>query len=220
MTLILGVQCADGVIIAADRKVLRGGEADYEDKIHRVGHASIGFAGLTGLRDDFLFLVDGEIGQARPTTLYELKVVVEDVLFSLEKRYNSRLGPGDEVVDGILGGLERLDSGAATLYHISGGYAERVRFVSIGHGSPYAQGIAKFLFRDSDALNTTEAAKLASFVVCWVTEDLDTTVGGSPQVITYLNGKGTPITLDAATSRKMGAKARTLKRELRTKLGL
>jgi 20S proteasome alpha/beta subunit len=39
MTLIIGVRCRDGVVIGSDQKILRGGEAEYSNKIFVIGGA-------------------------------------------------------------------------------------------------------------------------------------------------------------------------------------
>jgi 20S proteasome alpha/beta subunit len=64
MTLIIGHKCSDGVVLAADRKLLRGEEPHYGDKILEIGGVVFAFEGLTGIRDDFL-LTAFRVGQGR-----------------------------------------------------------------------------------------------------------------------------------------------------------
>jgi hypothetical protein len=79
MTLIIGAECQDGIVLGSDRKLRRGEEVDYSDKIFEMGNSIIGCAGLTGIRDDFLLIMSSEIARIRPRSLYELKVIAEDI---------------------------------------------------------------------------------------------------------------------------------------------
>jgi hypothetical protein len=183
--------------------------------------AAVGFAGLTGLREDFLLLVGNEVGARRSATLYELKLVVEDIIFDLGQRYSGRLAPGEEFVEGILVGLERLRSGRAQLYHLVGGYAEKVKFCAIGHGSPYAVSVAKFLFEPAPGgLSVEEAGRLATFVLSWVREDVDTTVGGDPKVLLFRHEQPEAEELDRRSKDEMIAKAQDVKASFRRFLGV
>ena len=93
MTLIIGARCTDGIILAADRKVIRGGEADYMDKVFQLEGIVLAFEGLTGIRDDFLLLLRSEMNRTRGfTSIYEMKLVVEDIVSDLSRRYCERLG--------------------------------------------------------------------------------------------------------------------------------
>jgi len=63
------------------------------------------------------------------------------------------------------------------MYYIHGvGYGEQVEFLCTGHGGPYATTIAKFLLRKD--IDYIENAKRVAFVISWIAEDVDVTVGG------------------------------------------
>ena len=89
MTLIIGAECQDGIVLGSDRKLRRGEEVDYEDKIFEMGNSIIGCVGLTGIREDFLLIMRSEIARIRPRSLHELKIIVEDVV-STEASDNAR----------------------------------------------------------------------------------------------------------------------------------
>ena len=58
-TLIVGIRCKDGIVIGSDRKILRGGEAEYATKVFEFdigGKILFAAEGLTGIRDDFFLL--------------------------------------------------------------------------------------------------------------------------------------------------------------------
>ncbi len=93
MTLIIGTRCTNGIVLAADRKIIRGGEADYRDKVFETGNVVLAFEGPTGICDDFLLLLRSELDRTRGfTSIYEMKLAVEDIVGDLSRRYRPRLG--------------------------------------------------------------------------------------------------------------------------------
>ncbi|MBM3497307.1 MAG: hypothetical protein FJX74_01430 [Armatimonadetes bacterium] len=188
-TLLMGITCRDGIVIASDRKIGRGGETVLADKIFEFsalgGPVLFAAEGLTGIRDDFFLLLDGDIRRRRGVdSLYEVKIMVEDIIAELVRRYTDRVGDSSPI--GVLmGGLEGITSGDAVIYYVHApGYGEKVGFRCTGHGGPYAYALAKFLCEPSDGslLTVDEAARRAAFVVGWVADKLDSTVGGTAQV--------------------------------------
>ena len=189
-TLIIAIKCNDGIVIGSDRRIVRGTESQVADKVKTLDlggrgvSANVLFAaeGLTGIRDDFFLLLDGEIQRRKGVdTLYEVKVIVEDIIHELTTRYSERIGESHPI--GVaMGGLERLTSGDARLYYIhADGYGELASFVCTGHGGPYAQTLSKFLC-DVNSLTVIDAAARAAFIISWVSAgELDSTVGGKPQ---------------------------------------
>ena len=116
MTLIIGARCNNGIVLGADRKIIRGGEADYRDKIFELGGSVLAFEGLTGICDDFLLLLRSEMDRTRGfTSIYEMKLVVEDIVGDLSKRYCERLGE-EGGIGTLLGGLSSISAGQAELY--------------------------------------------------------------------------------------------------------
>lgn len=217
MTLIIGIRCRDGVVLGSDRKVLRGGEVEYANKIFVVNNVALAVEGLTGIRDDFLYLFDLELQRRRGVdTLYEVKIVAEDIIAELAERYRDRVR--EEMPIGVLAaGRESLVNGRALLYYIHGvGYGEAVDFLCTGHGGPYATSLARFLLRKD--LDVTENAKRVAFVISWVAEDVDVTVGGDPDVVIVRDSElptANPIErLDASLINSMKAKAKEMKEKL------
>lgn len=218
MTLILGVRCNDGVVLAADRKTIRGGETDYRDKVFDVGGTLLAFEGLTGICDDFLLLVRSEMDRIRGfTSIYEMKLVLEDIIGDLSKRYCERLGP-EGSIGTLLAGLSRISAGDAMLYYVHPqGYAESVNYRCSGHGADYAHSIAKFLFNST--ISCQNNAFLAAFVISWVSEDVDMMVGGDPQVAIVKDNTGVTY-LPNDLVRQASQRARQLKSRLANAFGL
>ena len=211
MTLIIGSRCDDGLILAADRKIMRGGEAHYEDKIFELGGVALAFEGLTGIRDDFLLPPQSEMGTRRFISLYEAKLVIEDIVADLSKRYAERLRE-DAYLGALLGGLSELTAGSAELYYVHPeGFGESVRYRCSGHGGDYAHCLAKFILTPEISLQ--DAAYRAAFLISWVSEDIDALVGGNPQVaiiqdgiagVNYLSDEVTEHAVQKAGSLKQG----------------
>lgn len=188
MTLVIGAQSKDGIVIATDQLAMRGGEPSYSNKIFEIGRLVFALAGPTGVSEDFLLLLnDEEKRQKGFSRLYEVKVIVEDIVSELSSRYTKRLGESGGI-SAVMGGLSEVTRGEAQLYHIlPQGYGEITRdLICIGSGSPYATCIAKFLCETK--LSVMENACLAAFIVLWVSEEVSRTVGGTPQIAIIRNG--------------------------------
>jgi len=187
-TLIIGARCKDGIVIASDRKVARESEIEYTNKVFELdlgGPVLFAAEGLTGIRDDFFLLLNAEMRRRKGVdTLYEVKVIVEDIIANLTERYAERVRDPNPI--GVLmGGLEDLTKGRATFYYIHApGYGESCSFICTGHGGSYAHSLAKFLIDPNICpdLIADETAKRVAFVISWVAKDVDSTVGGVPQV--------------------------------------
>jgi 20S proteasome alpha/beta subunit len=186
-TLIVAAKCKNGVVMVADRRTMRGTEYKEEKKIYEFYKVIIAFAGLTGLKDKFLEIVEGVLSATRVVNLGEAIVGVEDTMALISDRYEKRLG-GEARIVALLAGLEHLTSGEAKLYHVFGnGYAEEVDFLCIGHGAPYATSLAQGLYRSD--LSMERMAEIGIFLSCWV-EKVDSSVGGIPDVVFVENNKG------------------------------
>ena len=210
----MGIRSRDGVVLGSDRKVLRGGEVEYSNKIFIVNNVALAVEGLTGVRDDFLYLLNAELQRRRGVdTLYEMKVIAEDIIAELTERYRDRVR--EEVPIGVLmAGKEYLVYGKALLYYVHGvGYGEAVEFLCTGHGGPYATSLAKFLLKKEH--DVVENAKRVAFIISWVAEDVDVTVGGDPEVAIVRDSDkpaGEPIEfLDAKLVNSMKIKAKEVK---------
>lgn len=193
MTLIIGAKCKDGIVIGSDRKIIRGGETSYGNKIFEFtigGKVIFAAEGLTGVRDDFFYLLNSEISRRRIIDkLYEIKLMVEDIIANLTERYKERVRE-ESPVGVLMGGLEDLTRGPANIYYVHGvGYGEQVSFRCSGHGAQYAYSLAKFLCGPTICakLNVQEAAKRIAYIISWVSEDVDITVGGLPLVAIIKN---------------------------------
>lgn len=217
MTLIIGIRCRDGVVIGSDRKVIRGGEAEYSNKVFVINNVALAVEGLTGIRDDFLYLLNIELERRRGVdSLYEMRVIAEDIVASLAERYRERIRE-ESPIGVLMAGREQLTQGRAMLYYIHGvGYGESVEMLCSGHGGPYATTLAKFLLDKN--LDCNENARRVAFIISWVAEDVDITVGGDPEVAIVLDSTtptGEPVKfLDQEAVNQMKELARKAKADL------
>lgn len=194
MTFILGARCKDGVIIAADRRIVRGTEYEAEEKIFTPVEGVVAAAsGLTGIMDKFLKAVEFGAAAARVQTLDEVIAGIEDVTSSLRERYEKRLGEDSKgFLEVLVGGLRNLSGGKAELYHVlPEGYAEIVkRYLVIGHGEPYAKPFIKALYKED--ITCEEMAKICTFAILVIERlELNSTVGGKPQIYTIIDEEKT-----------------------------
>ena len=201
-TLIIGVRGKDGIILGSDRKVIRGGETDFEDKIKflNINGVSIIFAasGFVGIVDDFLEVfgkaLEENIKEGMINSLLSIKLLAEDMVKDIMERYESRLG--EEPLRFIFGGLSELDEGKARLYEIGApGFGQKIKYYRlIGHGSSYARTIAKYLFPISGGiegvpLKVDKIAPQIAFCISCISGEIDDYVGGNPQIVYILDEK-------------------------------
>jgi len=226
MTLLIGAECSDGVVIGSDQKTLRGGEVGYRNKIFEFdlgGKVLFAAEGLTGIRDDFFLLLNHEIRRRRGVDeLYEVKIIVEDIIAELTRRYADRVKQ-DSPIGVLMAGLEGITEGKARLYYIHGvGYGEMVRFRCTGHGGQYAYSLAKFLCgpKISQSHTVRDVALLIAFVIIWVSEDVDSTVGGTPQVAMLMNEKSDVEFLSSQAIDPVRERVEEIKKDLKKFLGL
>jgi 20S proteasome alpha/beta subunit len=191
MTCIIGVRCVDGVVLAGDRRVLRGTEYSDEPKIKRAFSGFVvGASGLSGLMDKFLFEMELYMGSEsfkKEPSWRNFLNVLEDIVAKLFDRYGSRLDENEVIETGafafdvLCACKEYLDK--ASLYHLyRNGFAQQVKtFDIIGHGLYCALPFIKTLYNEKRTM--IEMAKVCAFTLKLIDEaNIDLTVGGEPQI--------------------------------------
>lgn len=227
-TLIIGVRGKDGIILGADTKAMRGGETDFEKKvrtIHTIEKAPVIFAGAgaVGVIEDFIEIFEktliANIKEGKISSLLSIKLIAEDLVEKSEQRYAPKLG--EPSLHFVLGGLADLTKGEARLYEISPpGYGQKIKYATlVGHGSPYARTIAKYLFprHSRQGMVPLECQEIVSRIaacIYWIRDDIDSYVGGEPQIVCVLDKK--PEIKDAKFNKgKVSRKVAEMKRNLR-----
>lgn len=192
LTLIIGFRACDGVVVGSDRKLLRGFEVEYSPKYYLYDDSIVLVAvGLTGIVDDFYDLLRSEIRARKGIeSLYEFKILAEDILAELTRRYRDRVR-NERPASVILAGLEHISFGKARMYYIYGeGYGEYSKFICTGHGGPYALALAKYLLDSKE--DAEENGKRIAYIISWIAEEVDTTVGGIPDILIIRDRESPP----------------------------
>ncbi len=217
-TLVIGVHGQDGIVLAADTKVIRGGETDYEHKVRKFEIAPdspiiFASAGAVGVIEDFVELFEKtlteNIAAGKVGSLLAIKMMAENLVETTEERYAPKLQ--EPSLHFVLGGLSSLSNGKAVLYEIGfPGYGQKTKYSAfVGHGSPYARTIGKFLFpRDNKAgaipLKCADIVNRVAFCVQWVGEKVDSYVGCDAQIMYLLDDD--PVVHDGYCDKKKVAR--------------
>lgn len=192
MTLIIGARCLDGVVIAGDRRVLRGTEYSEEKKIlEPFKNFVIGASGISGLMDKFLYEINhyliSDERHENVLTWRNFSYYMEDLAFQLFERYGSRLElisnaeMGAYAFDVLYAYKEYADN--ATLFHMypNGFSTEVKKFDIIGHGYPHAMPFFKTVYNSE--MKMDEIIKLCIFIFKLIDQEkIDLSVGGVPQI--------------------------------------
>lgn len=182
MTLIIGIRCTDGVVLAGDRRVMRGTECSEERKIISIGpDFVIGYSGATCLMDKFLFEINSYLDNPDTSKLWvDFAEVLEDSVANLRNKYIQRID--DASFDVLYCG--KMIPNHANLYHIyNSGFSEEIKtFYIIGHGQPHALPFLKAAYYPEIKMN--EAVRLSAFVLQLIDKcNVDVLVGGKPQIM-------------------------------------
>jgi proteasome beta subunit len=158
-TTIVAAVCADGVIMAGDRRATAGNmiaQRDIEKVFRSDEFSAVAFAGTAGIGLDMTRLFQVELEH------YEK---IEGRILSLEGKANrlaamvrGNLGAamqGLVVVPLFAGYDEDRDQGRIFSYDAAGGRYEEHRFYSVGSGSVFARGALKKLYRDDMSIPDT-----------------------------------------------------------------
>jgi proteasome beta subunit len=178
-TTIVAVVCADGVVMAGDRRATAGNmisQRDIEKVFRSDEFSAIGIAGVAGLGIDLVRLYQVELEH------YEK---LEGRTLSLEGKANRLAAMVRTNLMGALQGLaivplfvgydEDREVGRIFAYDIAGGRYEERRFHSIGSGSVFARGALKKLYRDNMSVADTA---LVCMQALYDAADDDSATGG------------------------------------------
>jgi proteasome beta subunit len=178
-TTIVAAVCADGAVMAGDRRATAGNmisQRDIEKVFRGDEHSCVGIAGVAGIGIDLVRLFGVELEH------YEK---LEGRSLSLEGKANrlaglvkSNLGAAMQglVAVPLLAGYDlETAQGRIFSYDVAGGKYEEQRFASIGSGSVFARGSLKKLYRDG---MSTEDLVLALMQALYDAADDDSATGG------------------------------------------
>jgi len=177
MTYILGSNCADGVVLVGDRKIVSGDGSSHEfgDKIFMdAPFMVVGSSGTSGLFEKFREkVIEFTLSPSHEYTVVALTTQIEAITRQLNETYRDVLsGGGFDVLLGIKGSIN-----AVLRYVYPFGFAEGVRGCRvIGHGEPYGSFFLKHWWKPE--MTMVEVAELGFFIIKYIQEfELDNTVG-------------------------------------------
>jgi len=178
-TTIVAAVCADGVVMAGDRRATAGNvisSRDIEKVLRCDEFCCVGIAGVAGIGIDLVRLFSVELEH------YEK---LEGRMLSLEGKANrlaglvkSNLGAAMQglVAVPLLAGYDlETDLGRIFSFDVAGGKYEEQRFFSIGSGSVFARGSLKKLYRDG---MSSDDVVLALMQALYDAADDDSATGG------------------------------------------
>ncbi len=203
MTLIIGVRCKDGVILAGDKKVVEGTDITSEEKITSLPlNIHVAGAGVKEIIDKFNERVPVMLEERRMLNFNEMKkenpdIKIEEVPFyfrpyefledceglltNLSQRYIDEVHQfwHSDILVGVIvnttAELHHLD----TLNCLD---SKRRGFKCIGSGAPYAEFILKGLWDEN--LTMREMAEICKFVIEEITKcGIDINVGEGVQIV-------------------------------------
>src|SRR5271169_5266281 len=151
-TTIVAVVCAEGVVLASDRRATAGNMISKRDveKVFRCDEFSaVGIAGVLALGLEFARLFQVELEHYEKMEGQSLSLEGKANRLAAMIRGNLGLAMQGLVLVPLLAGYD-LDSGAGRIfsYDPAGGPSEEHRFYSIGSGSVFARGALKKLYTD------------------------------------------------------------------------
>ena len=178
-TTIVTAVCADGVVMAGDRRATAGNMISQRDieKVFRTDeYTCVGISGVAGIGINLVRLFQVELEH------YEK---LEGRSLSLEGKANRLAGLVSSNLGGALQGLvavpllagydEDLGRGRIFSYDVAGGRYEEQRFASIGSGSVFARGALKKLYKDGMSLDDVVLTLMQSL---YDAADDDSATGG------------------------------------------
>lgn len=180
MTLIIGIKCVDGVVLAGDRRLKKGDTILNGKKITKLfPNFTFGYSGPIAVRNKFVDVIKKYLELNKPSEDWTKFInYIEDQVAYLNKRYSDRVGQFDVLY------CTTNPDGHAKLIHIlsKGVEEEREPFDVTGCGTPYA---LPFLHStDYQDMDMDKASRLCSFILKLLDNtQLDSDVGGKPQII-------------------------------------
>jgi len=163
LTTIIGIKCADGVVLASDRRASKGGMIGSKacKKIYPIDdNKAIAIAGQLSDANYLINLVKAEaklmeFSRGFPLTVKEIAKLLSNMLYTGMRSYLPYIT--EMLVAGI-------DQTGPNVYEtdISGAVTDE-KFTSSGSGSPIALGVLESMYKDG--LATDEAAVIAEKAV-------------------------------------------------------
>ena len=178
-TTIVAMTCAEGVVVASDRRATAGNlisKADVEKVFRCDEFSAVGIAGVLALALEFARIFQVELEHYEKMEGRPLSLVGKANRLATMVRGNLALAMQGLVLVPLLAGYD-TDNGTGRIfsYDPAGGPSEEHRFYAVGSGSVFAQGALKKLYTDD---MPTSDAVLCCLQALYDAADDDTATGG------------------------------------------
>jgi proteasome beta subunit len=178
-TTIVTMTCADGVVIASDRRATAGNlisKGDVEKVLRCDEFSAVGIAGVLALGLEFARLFQVELEHYEKMEGRSMSLVGKANRLAAMVRGNLALAMQGLVMVPLLAGYDTdKDAGRIFSYDPAGGPSEEHRFYAVGSGSVFAQGSLKKLY--TDGMPTSDAV-LCCLQALYDAADDDSATGG------------------------------------------
>jgi proteasome beta subunit len=178
-TTIVAMTCADGVVLASDRRATAGNvisKADVEKVFRCDEFSAVGIAGVLALALEFARIFQVELEHYEKMEGRSLSLVGKANRLATMVRGNLALAMQGLVMVPLLAGYDTgQGTGRIFSYDPAGGPSEEHRFYAVGSGSVFAQGSLKKLY--TDGMPTSDAV-LCCLQALYDAADDDSATGG------------------------------------------
>jgi 20S proteasome alpha/beta subunit len=203
MTLIIGKRCLNGVILAADRRELRGLEPKEQCKINYINFeansakasALLAGAGVAAFWDEVAWSMEQYLiteADQKSKTFLDIVSGISSGATNLSTRYQR--GGMDERLGCVVAGLNNLNSGKAKLYYFAGAGFSETQFICLGSGDAYALPLADVLLNTKD-ITTDEAIAFLPLIFLMV-ERVNVSVAGGPDIFIVKDDNEQPVCIE------------------------
>lgn len=195
-TTCVGLRCADGVVMAGDRRATSGhliSHRSMEKVVEADRHSAVAIAGTAGPAMEMMKLFQLQLEHYEKVEGVQLSLEGKANQLSMMIRGNLPAAMQGLVVVPIFGGFDlRRGVGRLWAFDVTGGRYEEREYVATGSGSLHAGTVVKLGFRPD--LSRDEAIDLACTAL-WEAADADSATGG-PDALRGIYPVVATITLD------------------------
>lgn len=239
MTVVIGIMCSDGVVLASDSMTTFGRGVPifrYSNKVHVINHdhlstpVALGGAGMTTYVNKFMERAARSAIEAafNPETKEKLDIVdfcervAEPVVASLLKEYQIDRNDFFEApmteysLSMIIAGATNRKEFRAYFVHDDGLTEPLDHHGAVGSGAAYAELFLRYLLADK-VLDCNTASRLAVYAIKGV-ELMDPNVGGDPSVLEMKVGAKGRIQCSGVPSDRLPSDAKEKMRDVLTNM--
>lgn len=165
MTLIIAIKCTDGVVIASDGRVVRGGEYRAEEKIFQIGERLIvGAAGRTGVIKRIIRALRGLTTDLRSEeSIRKIETTLANIYQYHQETYGRNYQSKEKFDEEFYGSLLAIDSENIYRFFFDGYPEPCGDYEAIGSASGYVRTLLETFYEKG--MDTARASELAVYCI-------------------------------------------------------